>query len=41
MFYGRFYGQTQLFYGAAAGLGALNLISPIDAFLTTPQAPAR
>lgn len=41
LFYARFYGQTQLFYGAAAGLGALNLIAPIDAFLTTPQAPAR
>ncbi|MDB5098827.1 MAG: hypothetical protein JWM80_3248 [Cyanobacteria bacterium RYN_339] len=41
MFYGRFYGQTTLFTGAAAGLGALNLIAPIDAYLTTPQAPAR
>ena len=41
LFYARFYGQTQLFYGAAAGLGALNLVAPIDAFLTTPQAPAR
>lgn len=36
-FYGHYYGQTMLTQGAAAGLVGLNLISPLDALLTTHE----